>query len=257
MRVLASAQREYDRQQRLTALAVAEALRVASRGARAVASATRTYQAAAVTLSLTTFDAILAEQAVDTAQDATVTAASLLTDGAAMVRMLNNTASTQAMSLLVRTLVADASRTARAVDAATRPAVTGWVRSLQLPSCGRCVVLAGRVYRYSEGFLRHSGCDCLHTPIGDASGTELVTDPAAAFARGQVTGLSKADTEAVRAGADLGQVVNANRRQAGLVVGSSVMVRGGRLTPAGCLQFATDRADAMRLLTRYGYITTP
>jgi hypothetical protein len=43
---------------------------------------------------------------------------------------------------------------------------------------------------------------------------ESVTDPMAAFKAGQVRGLSKAEEEAVRMGADLNQVVNAHREGA-------------------------------------------
>jgi len=53
------------------------------------------------------------------------------------------------------TQVQDTGRAAVAVGMATRPSVTGWIRMLNPPSCGRCAVLAGRRYRVSEGFLRH------------------------------------------------------------------------------------------------------
>jgi hypothetical protein len=45
------------------------------------------------------------------------------------------------------------------------------------------------------------------------------------------------------------------RKAAGLTVGSSVMVRAGRLTPQACLGLASDRTEALDLLRRYGYIT--
>jgi len=53
------------------------------------------------------------------------------------------------------TQVQDTGRAAVAVGMVTRPSVTGWIRMLNPPSCGRCAVLAGRRYRVSEGFLRH------------------------------------------------------------------------------------------------------
>ena len=65
------------------------------------------------------------------------------------------------------------------VDTATRKNV-GYVRMLNPPSC-RCSVLAGRFYRWNNGFLRHPKCDCVHvqTPAtARAAETEgLVHDP--------------------------------------------------------------------------------
>lgn len=59
------------------------------------------------------------------------------------------------LDMAVRTLVADTGRAAVSTGMTARPAVTGWVRMLQLPSCGRCTILAGRWYRWSRGFQRH------------------------------------------------------------------------------------------------------
>src|SRR5690348_18342012 len=35
---------------------------------------------------------------------------------------------------------------------------------LNPPSCQRCAILAGRWYRWSQGFLRHPRCDCVNLP---------------------------------------------------------------------------------------------
>jgi hypothetical protein len=87
------------------------------------------------------------------------------------------------------------------------------------------------------------------------AGTDHTTNPARAFERGEVRGLSKADTEALQSGADMGQVVNVRRKQAGLTQGSSVLERGGRLTPAGITRVASDDKDeALVLLRRFGYV---
>lgn len=253
--MLASALKEYDEQQRLTALALSETLRFAPRGSRFVAQKVQVYQAAAIRLSLGTLGAILDEQDISADPVATTVSTSLLTGTQATVNLLEQAQTQFAFNQIVQTLIRDAGRTARAVDMGSRPALTGYVRSLRPPSCGRCAVLAGRVYRYTQGFQRHPKCDCLMTPTTNTIGPQLVTDPRQAFADGQIRGLSKADTKALEAGADLGQVVNVRRKAAGLTVGSSVMVRAGRLTPQGCLMFASDRTDALRLLRRYGYIT--
>jgi hypothetical protein len=253
--MLAAATREYDRQSRLTALALEQSKRLSTRGSLVVAQSLQQYQAAAVALSLEALGPILDEQGINQAVDARVVPTSLLTGVRATAGMLEQANGDLAFSNLVQTLIRDASRTARAVDQATRPAVTGYVRSLRPPSCPRCAVLAGRVYRHSEGFQRHPRCDCLMTPTNQTIGPTLVTDPQEALDKGWIRGLSKSDTEALHAGADLGQVVNVQRKAAGLTVGSSVMVRAGRLTPQGCLMFASDRADSLALLRRYGYIT--
>lgn len=253
--MLAAATREYDRQSRLTALALEQSKRLSTRGSLAVAQSLQQYQAAAVALSLEALGPILDEQGIDQAADARVVPTSLLTGVQATAGMLEQANGDVAFANLVQTLIRDASRTARAVDQATRPAVTGYVRSLRPPSCSRCAVLAGRVYRHSEGFQRHPRCDCLMTPTNQTIGPTLVTDPQEALDKGWIRGLSKGDKEALDAGADLGQVVNVRRKAAGLTVGSSVMVRVGRLTPQGCLMFASDRAQQLELLRRYGYIT--
>jgi hypothetical protein len=253
--MLAAARNEYVEQAKITASAVLDAQRLATRGAVLVAQSVQTYQAEAVALSLGSLGAVLGEQGIDTAQDAVVAPVALLTGVHDLGGMLVATDTQDALLRLVQTMVRDAGRTARAVDQATRPAVTGYVRSLQPPSCGRCAVLAGHVYRYSEGFQRHPA---LRLPDdADERGDRQAPrhGPNDHVRAGADPGLSAADVEAVKAGADLAQVVNVRRKAAGLTVGSSVVARAGRLTPQGCLSLATDRADALRLLRRYGYIT--
>lgn len=86
----------------------------------------------------------------------------------------------------------------------------GFVRKLQLPSCKRCVVLAGKEFRTNEGFDRHDLCDCVHVPVAE-SYDDATTDPIQAIKDGQVTGLSKRDTEAIlEYGADVSQVINSS-----------------------------------------------
>lgn len=155
------------------------------------------------------------------------------------------------------TEVSDVSRVVTGVSLASRPTLEGYVRYLNPPSCARCVILAGRVYRWVDGFQRHDNCDCDMIPVENAD--ELpswATDPMEAFRRGEVTGLSKADTQAVQDGANLSQVVNVRRKAAGLQIAGEVIERGGRLTAEGIYRLASDRDDAIRLLERAGYIRT-
>lgn len=249
--MLPAAAEEYDAQQYLAALAVAESAKAATRGPRVLAQLIQTYQAAAIALAIEFLPSLLATQGIADEPQGLLNPGSLLTDLPSLERMA--VAADAEFERLVQSLVTDAERAARAVDIAVRPGIS-YVRSLNPPACSRCVVLAGRVYRWSDGFLRHPQCDCLMTPVNEAT-SDLVTDPMEAFENGWIKDLSNADAEAVRLGADLGQVVNVRRKAAGLTDGGTVMRRAGRLTPAGCLELASDQAQAIDLLRANGYIT--
>jgi hypothetical protein len=121
------------------------------------------------------------------------------------------------------------------------------------PSCSRCAVLAGRVYRYSTGFLRHPHCDCTMIPTTLAN-PNFVHDPVSLMRRGLVSGLSKADRRAVEAGADFNQVVNVRSTKAGLATPGRVLTRRGRPTPEGIYADATSREDAIQRLIAAGYV---
>lgn len=205
-------------------------------------------------------EAMLAEQSMSTAADARlnpvafalapqVIAASMQTIDAEAEKLWTD----WRFARLVSSLVQDAGRAAQGVDTATRPRV-GHVRHLQLPSCSRCAVLAGRVYRHSTGFKRHPGCDCTMVPTALDSG--LTYDPQELAEQGLVTGLSRADRAALADGADFNQVANARRSPGDLRDASGYLSRAGRLTPAGIYQMAgNDRAKALGLLKAAGYIT--
>lgn len=176
---------------------------------------------------------------------------------------------------LVESEVQDAGRTASQTEFVARPEWTNYVRMLTPPSCDRCTILAGRIYRDLEAFQRHPRCDCVMVPVDSwesAHDRGLITSPMEAFDKGQVTGLSKADTQAIRDGADITAVVNAKsgittadvfgkrvkattqgttRRAAWRRANPTRLVR---LRPESIYQFATDREDAIRLLRLYGYI---
>ena len=251
--MLTSALEQYQQQQRLTAAAVRQARRVESRGLLEVAKVIATYQVASIALTTGSTPNVLDEQGIDAPPAANMGSASLLT-GSGAGGLIAATATPAAFDRLIASLVQDAGRTAAAVDIARRPALTGYVRSLNPPSCGRCAVLAGRIYRYSTGFARHPGCDCLMTPTTLSDGLDLVTDPSDLVANGQIRGLSKGDQSALDNGADLGQVVNVRKKAAGLTVGSSVLERAGRLTPQGILRVASTRDEQIALLKRFGYL---
>lgn len=190
---------------------------------------------------------------------------------------------------IVRTQVADAARQASGVAIAARPGVTGYVRMLNLPSCERCAVLAGKWFKWNQGFARHPRCDCRHIPSSEDMAGDLRTDTRAAIEAGQVRGLSGADTKAILDGADPGQVINAKRgmytadafgrrlkatsegitkrgvagrrmRQFERDVAPGQRYRRSRvprLRPEEIYrQAGEDRAEAIRLLDRFGYLNT-
>jgi hypothetical protein len=184
------------------------------------------------------------------------------------------------LDMVVQTQVADAERAATGVQIAVRPGV-GWVRMVNVPSCARCVVLAGRFYRWNRGFQRHPSCDCRHIPATEAVADDVRIDPRRMISAGNVTGLSEADRRAiVEDGADVFQVVNARRgMQTASTFGRRLKVtnegvtrrgaagrrlaeQGGtyqrtpRLRPEAIYQLAGDnRTEAIRLLRRFGYLT--
>lgn len=129
---------------------------------------------------------------------------------------------------IMQTQIADAARVMASVGIVVRPRVGGYVRMLNPPSCSRCAVLAGKWFRWNTGFQRHPRCDCRHIPASEDMAGDLRTDPVAYFRSlppsQQDSVFTKAGAEAIRDGADLGQVVNARRGANGL------SVAGGRLT---------------------------
>lgn len=184
---------------------------------------------------------------------------------------------------LIASEVADAGRSAFQAELFVGPDWTNYVRVLAPPSCKRCAILAGRIYRDLDGFDRHPECDCQHWPVDsweEAEREGLVTSFETLFERGQVRGLSEADTQAIRDGADPVQVVNATAgtRQPGITNALTTEVFGRRvkattygttkrsawrranpsrpvrLRPESIYRFARDREDALRLLRLYGYL---
>lgn len=191
------------------------------------------------------------------------------------------TAGRASLERIARTQVADAGRVAAGVEVAVRPRA-GWVRMLSPPSCDRCLVLAGRFYRWSDGFDRHPNDDCVSIPSVEDRADDVRTDPDAYLKSlppaEQDQLLGKANAKAWRDGADLNQLVNAKRGMSTTVdgvrtpvltpeglqattVGTTNRALAGkrlrgtqRLVPESIYDIAADRADALRLLKLHGYI---
>jgi hypothetical protein len=218
----------------------------------AAAASVVAYQAAQVREAEGAVTAMLAEQGEDVRPEARLAPLAFTAAPIAVERMLSQAEVSWRFDRLVASLVQDAGRAAQSVATTVRPQVRH-VRHLNLPSCARCAVLAGRVYRYSDGFERHPGCDCVMIPTTVAN-PDLIYDPAELARTGRVTGLSKADLRALADGADFGQVVNVRRKAAGLTDAGEVLARAGRPTPAGIYRLAGSRGEAVDLLKRHGYL---
>jgi hypothetical protein len=241
-----------------SALAASAAARAATKvrpqGVSAIWQTVARFQVAQAVLAPRSVDRMLAEQGVEVAPVAPLNPSAFTVDQAAFDRMLAdiNADMEREFQRLVASLVQDSGRAAESVTIAARSGVSH-VRHLTLPSCSRCAVLARRVYRHSDGFERHPGCDCVMIPVTVAS-PNFTYDLDELVASGQVTSLSKADRQAVADGADLAQVVNVRRASAGLKESGRVLYRRGRMTPEAIYrQTGDDRDAAIALLTANGY----
>lgn len=198
------------------------------------------------------------------------------------------------LAVVLQTQLADIARSASQLAIASRKNV-GYVRMLNPPSCSRCVILAGRFYRSSSAFRRHPGCDCRHIASLEDNSEDIRTDPQKYFnsltEAEQNRAFTRSGAEAIRLGADVGQVVNVRRGATGLdsaagstgrlqrqdvygrslltstegvtkrgVAGKVIRARGRdprttpRLMPESILEVAESRDDAMRLLRLNGYV---
>lgn len=195
------------------------------------------------------------------------------------------------LSTLTRTQVFDAGRAAEQVGVAARPRVRAYTRVVSSGACGRCVVLAGREYSWSEGFARHPRCNCRTVPLNPDDDRPVGTDPREVFdamsKEQQDRSFGVHNAEAIREGADIGQVVNARRgmqspgdRRAGRRYTTEGTTRRGlagqrlgsfarapgqryatsgrpRLTPEAIMRDARDRDHALELLYENGYLMDP
>ncbi|MFB4320664.1 hypothetical protein [Actinomadura sp. 21ATH] len=179
------------------------------------------------------------------------------------------------MAMIVATQVDDAGRVAAGVAQAGDRVILGYERMVNAGACSRCIILAGQVYAWSDGFERHPNCACVHRPIYTI---EDYRDRAARRTAKQIfDGMSRAEqdrtfgaaaAQAIRDGADIGQVVNARRGLSvaggrrttteGTTRRGSARRRGSpspRIMPEEIYRLANgDRAEAIRLLRLYGYI---
>lgn len=174
------------------------------------------------------------------------------------------------LNMVVRTVIADTGRQADQVAMTANKNVTGYIRVVELPACSRCIILAGREYGVSSGFLRHPNCDCTMEPVTrkhrptplDAQDLFESMTPAQ---RRKVFG--EAGTKAIEDGANITSVVNARKAMDRVeMFGRQVQVthvgtgsrrkprRPPRLLPEAIYEIADSREDAIRLLYKNGYL---
>lgn len=151
------------------------------------------------------------------------------------------------------TLLSDTGRSAEKVAGNARK-VKLWVRMLNPPSCGRCVVLAGKTTGSDTAFLRHPKCDCRNIPSSESLADDVRVDPRAYFdsldEAGQVKLMgSEANARAMRDGADLNQIINAYRRK-GAVSTAQVNGRSIKFTREG----TTRRGYAYSQMSQAQYV---
>lgn len=220
--MLTSAVEHYRTQQRITAAALTQLRRARFGPLDTLTRTMLAYQVIAAREATAAVPRMLEEQNLDAplaARPRPEALAGYASDGRTMSGLLDYTRSQDvtdlAFSLIVATQLQDVARQAESVSIAARPAVTGYVRMLNAPSCSRCAILAGRFYKWSDGFQRHPRCDCRHVPTTKPNAGGLVTEPRAYFdslaGPEQDRIFTKAGAQAIRDGADMSRVVNARR----------------------------------------------
>lgn len=161
----------------------------------------------------------------------------------------------QSLDRITTTQVHDAARAAESVAITGTRRMTGHERVVELGACSRCILLAGRIYRWSDGFLRHPQCRCGMRPwygelYGATDEPQRIFDQMSPAEQDATFGADSA--QAIRDGADLGKIVNARR---GMSTAASRRYPGGRLMPEDIYRIAgDDREQAIRLLTANGYL---
>lgn len=267
--MLNTAVEHYGRQATATALGLIAARRAWEQSADRLLAVVTALQVSVAAESAAAVPAMLEEQGISPEPIAVVVPAALAgvaSDGRGLASLLAQAETRAQFDMIVETQLQDVARHSAATAIAARPQVAGYVRMVNPGACSRCIVLAGKFYRWNEGFKRHPKCGCRHIPAAENAAGDAGTDPIAYFDSMSVEQQNRAFTaagaEAIRMGADMGQVVNARRgMQTAQVAGSQVVTttsgsgRTPRLMPETILAIARNRDDALRLLKLHGFIT--
>lgn len=152
------------------------------------------------------------------------------------------------------TILSDTARGAEQLSMKSR-SVGYYVRMLEPPSCGRCLVLAGKRFSSSEAFDRHPGCDCRHVPVSDRDAADGLVASMSEYLDGaddaklaRVLG-SKANVQAYKDGADANQLINAYRKGSlykAQVGGRSLLATTEGVTRRGLANWSMRQADYIK-----------
>lgn len=248
----------YRRQQLIVTAAIAAARKMWAAGnvIALTALVTQLQQQAAADASQSV-PLMLAEQGAAAASVASVLTSAfsgIASDGRGLASLFEQATTRRTLDLMVATQIQDAARVAAGVAIATRPDVSGYVRMLNPPSCSRCVVLAGKWFRWNTGFERHPKCDCRHVPMLDRGMYRelgLVDSPDEYFrslsTAEQDAAFGKAGAQALRDGADFSQVVNARSGMSTASVGGrQVKVTSSGTTKRGYFAYVQRAVDQQR-----------
>jgi hypothetical protein len=152
------------------------------------------------------------------------------------------------MTMATLTTLADTRRMVYQADMIQRPTLTGFTRMLNPPSCNRCIILAGKWFRWNEGFQRHPSCDCIHVPASENVAGDIRTDPYAMFKSmspdEQERVFGRSEARAIREGADIYKATNQSVRK--LKTANSAI--------DNIYRNAGTRTNAIRMLREQGFI---
>lgn len=220
--MLTSALDHYRTQQAVTAAALVQLRRARFGSLDTLVRTMLAYQVVAARESARAFPLMLDEQNLTAdlaARPRPEALAGAASDGRSMRGLLDytraDTVTDAAFAMIVATQLQDVARQSAAISMGARPAVQGYVRQVNAPSCSRCAILAGKFFRHNQGFQRHPRCDCRHVPTTNANAGDLRTEPRDYFESlskdEQDRVFTQSGAEAIRLGADPGEVVNARR----------------------------------------------
>lgn len=246
-----SARRYYATSAFLSAGVAVKALSLRPSGIRRAWAVVAAAQVRQAQLASSATAAMLREQEISQRPDALLNPPAFTTTVNRFEQMADATANDADFQRLVESIVQEAGRAAQQVATVTYPHVE-YVRHLNLPSCSRCAVLAGRVYRFSDGFERHPGCDCVMIPVTVANDL-MAYDPVQLALDGHVTGLSRDDRQRLHGATTKQFNALVNAKQRGLTRAGDAIGPLGR-DPARLALEAKDRVAAIEALVRASYL---
>ena len=167
----------------------------------------------------------------------------------------------QWLQLVTANEIRATSHAAATATVAATPTITGYVRMLNLPSCSDCIILAGKWFRWNEGFQRHKRCDCQHVPAAEDAAGDMTTDPYVAFnsmsASQQDRAFGRTEAQAIRDGGDIFRVVNLRNRGLGTARSNLKYGTPMRRTIDDIYAAGGTREQIIDAMREEGYITGP